>query len=277
MNDPYAPYAPPQPSNQAHAAPWGGGYGPGYFQHLYKPLGWRTTACIVGIIATVALGFAQTGATLAFGDVLRNPAPENLGMLAMLGLVGLLVSAVSIFTWVMFLVWTHLAAKNVRAFGQEGLEYTPGWAVGWWFIPVASMWKPFDAMREIWRASDPETVGRGASKSWRESVVPGVLTAWWIVYVANGVISLVIAVSHMDFSGERTIVAAGPSTFITHALLGVAGLLLILLMKRLAANQTESWRRLQSAPADLAGPGPYGNGPAAGAYGAPAASTNPYV
>lgn len=265
MNDsPYAPYAPPQHHNQG---PYGGGYVP----FVYKPLGWRTTVTIVGIIGTVVLGFLQTGTSLAFPDVLKHPAPENLGIILALGVLGLASSAVSIATWVLFLVWTNLAAKNVRAFGQQGLEYTPGWCVGWWFVPIMSLYKPFDALREVFKASDPETVGPSATKPWMASTVPAALLVWWGVYVANGFLGIIIVLSNLDLSGKRAAVTVGPANLITHALLGVAGLFLILIMRELAKRQELAWQRLSSAPAQAQSPVAYA--PQASA----SAPANPYL
>lgn len=267
---PYAPYAPPQHSQQSPYG-MGGGY---QQQYVYKPLGWRTTVTIVGLVGTVVFGFLQTALSVAFGDVLKNPAPENLGSILLLGLVGLIAGGISVATWVFFLVWMHHAAKNVRAFGQHMLEYTPGWCVGWWFIPIASLWKPFDAMREIWKASDPESVGANAAKPWTASQVPATLPLWWGVYILNGFIAMGIAFSNLDFSGSKPVVTNGPASFITHGVLGVAAVLLIVIMRQLAQRQESAWERLQSAPASPPGPPAYGHNDG---YGAPAAAANPYA
>ena len=64
-------------------------------------------------------------------------------------LIALLVTAV------LWCIWQHRAHSNLRAFSRIGLAYTPGWAVGWWFIPFASLWKPLGAMSELWKASEP--------------------------------------------------------------------------------------------------------------------------
>lgn len=260
MNNPYAPYAPPQHQPQG---PYGGGYVP----FVYKPLGWLTTATVVGIIGTVVLGLLQTGASLAFPDILKHPAPENLGIILVLGVLGLAASVVSIATWVLFLVWTNHAAKNVRAFGQEGLTYTPGWCVGWWFVPIMSLYKPFDALREVFKASDPETVGPSATKPWMASTVPTALLVWWGVYIANGFIGIIIALANLDLSGKHAAVTVGPASLVPHVLLGVAGVFLILIMQQLAKRQELAWMRLSSVPAQAPSPVAY----------APQASGNPYL
>jgi len=235
----YAPYAPPQHDQ----GPYGGG---AYVQHVYRPLGWKTTVSIVGVAATVVLSFLQTGASLANPDLLKHPE-ENLGPILALGLLGLVTSVVAIGTYVFFLLWMHQAAKNVRAFGQVGLEYTPGWCVGWWFIPVASLWKPFTAMREIWKASDPDTVGPGAASHWMAAPVPATMGVWWGIYILNGFVGAGIALSSLDLSGAAKGVTVGPATFISHALLGIAGALLIMIMRQLAARQETAWQRLSNA------------------------------
>ena len=47
----------------------------------------------------------------------------------------------------------HRANYNARQLGAADMRFTPGWAVGWHFIPIAWFWKPYQAMTEIWRAS----------------------------------------------------------------------------------------------------------------------------
>lgn len=268
----YSPYAPPQ---QPNYSAYGGGY---QQQYLYKPLGWRTTVTNVGLVATVLLGLLQTGASVAFPNALKNPAPENLGIVLVLGLLGLIVGGVSIATWVLFLVWTNLAAKNVRAFGQQGLEYTPGWCIAWWFIPVASLWKPFQAIREIWKASDPDTVGSAASKPWMEAGVPGTLLAWWLVYISNGFVAMGVTLANLDLSGGKVTVTPGPANFVSHGLLGVAAVFLIIIMRQLAQRQEAAWTRLQSAPAIPRVDGYAHAHGQPGAYGAQrSTSNNPYL
>ena len=41
--------------------------------------------------------------------------------------------------------------------GAGGLRYTPGWAVGWLFVPFANLVVPYFVFTEIWRNSIPAT------------------------------------------------------------------------------------------------------------------------
>lgn len=75
-----------------------------------------------------------------------------------------------------FLFWVYYVHRNLRALQNESLEFTSGWAVGWFFVPIMHLYKPFQAVREIWRCSDPETIGEG-KPVWFQIRVP--LVRWW--------------------------------------------------------------------------------------------------
>src|SRR4051812_40932909 len=54
-------------------------------------------------------------------------------------LVGLGQLVIFIVTGITFLRWIHRANVNVRGFGAEGMTFTPGWSVGWYFVPIANL------------------------------------------------------------------------------------------------------------------------------------------
>lgn len=57
----------------------------------------------------------------------------------------------------------------------------PGWAAAYVFIPIMNIWKPHQAMRQIWRSSrDPE---RGRHDP------PGIMWVWWMFWLVSNWIS----------------------------------------------------------------------------------------
>jgi heme exporter protein D len=83
---------------------------------------------------------------------------------------------------ILFMMWVYRASKNARALGAEGMEYTPGWSVGWFFVPVASLIMPYLALKELWKASSPTPVG-----TWRQVGVSSLLPVWWTVWILGAV------------------------------------------------------------------------------------------
>ncbi|GEM_PF-1424388 len=73
-------------------------------------------------------------------------------------------------------MWIHRAHANLQLSGLPDLEFTPGWAIGWYLVPIANLYKPFQAMRELFRSSLPHA----------ESA--GLLVTWWSFWIAGTVI-----------------------------------------------------------------------------------------
>ncbi len=89
-------------------------------------------------------------------------------------------------TALFFLMWFHRAYKNLAALGATDLEFSPGWAVGGFFVPVLNLVRPFQVATEIWKASDPSTMAGSAWRSCRSSPIIG---QWWGGLLASGVIA----------------------------------------------------------------------------------------
>lgn len=91
--------------------------------------------------------------------------------------VGWLRAIVVLWTVIGFMTWLYRAHINVRALGAEGLTDSPGWAIGWYFIPAFQLWRPYQSMTELWRAS-------AAPFSWQQERAPRSVLAWWISVLA---------------------------------------------------------------------------------------------
>jgi hypothetical protein len=92
--------------------------------------------------------------------------------------IGIAQFVLFVVTGIVFLTWIFRANRNARALGAQGMRFTPGWSVGWYFVPIMSLWKPFQAMREIWQAS----VQPG---NWQAVPTPPLIGWWWALYLIN--------------------------------------------------------------------------------------------
>jgi hypothetical protein len=93
-----------------------------------------------------------------------------------------LLGAFTIAAEVVWLFWQHRATANLWSRGYVDLKIRPGWAVGWWFIPIASLFMPFVAMLELDRRSTPDGRPRSASP---------LIGGWWASYLAMSFIPIV--------------------------------------------------------------------------------------
>jgi hypothetical protein len=80
-------------------------------------------------------------------------------------------------TALLFVVWLYRAIRNLRTFGAVGLGVSPSWAIWCWFVPIFNLWAPYQAMREVWRASASGQAG--AAPPLRRNAPVHPLLGWW--------------------------------------------------------------------------------------------------
>jgi len=93
----------------------------------------------------------------------------GLSALPMLG-VGLVVAF-------LVLKWIYRVSRNAHSVAN-GLTVSPPWAVGWFFVPVAFLWKPFQGLREAWQASSD-------AANWKTVPTPSILRWWWAFFLVS--------------------------------------------------------------------------------------------
>jgi hypothetical protein len=129
------------------------------------------------VLATVAeirlLQRAQRGERVTLAEA--EASDDRVAVFAVVWLVSWLVAVV------VWLIWQHRAHRRLRQLGTQGLQFTPGWGVGWWFIPIANLWKPYQAIKELWVASDPTT----RTIDWRGGKAGAILPWWWAAFLIS--------------------------------------------------------------------------------------------
>jgi Domain of unknown function (DUF4328) len=193
-------------------------------------LGGRATLVSALLFVGAVVDVVAIGLTLAEIDLLndviagRTVNPDDFiamdgRMSAWAGVSGFVLIA----TVVAWCLWQHRGQSNLVALDRKCLEYTPGWAVGWWFVPIANLWKPFLTVRELWKASEPTLDG----SRWHSLRTPMVLGWWWGVWIGGGLLPLwwLVTSDHTTASGLRSgdiASVAGGVTSIVSAFLAIA-------------------------------------------------------
>jgi hypothetical protein len=79
-------------------------------------------------------------------------------------------------------MWIYRAHANLHDADMPALEFTPGWAVGWYFVPIANLFKPLQAMRELW--SNSLASSQEANGGIQSHVGP-----WWAAWLLGSTLS----------------------------------------------------------------------------------------
>ncbi|MCB1093100.1 MAG: DUF4328 domain-containing protein, partial [Verrucomicrobiae bacterium] len=139
---------------------------------IYRDPRTRATLAKVTILVWTILGALVTSIDLATPDSAPDEFTTADGALAFFGLAMLPTFILSV---VFFCMWTHRVMANSYAFGGKWNEITPGWAVGWYFIPFANLVKPYHGLKQAWQSThdDPE--------------VPAILPTWWGLWIVSNI------------------------------------------------------------------------------------------
>ncbi|MDQ1591008.1 MAG: hypothetical protein QOG71_1635 [Pyrinomonadaceae bacterium] len=162
--------------------------------------------------------------------------------------VALLQVLVFIATAIAFLIWVHRAYRNLPALGVRRLDTTPGWAVGYFFIPFANLVKPFQVVREIWHGSTPRGGGGGFdghdnfSVAVPSSGTPALIGWWWAFWIIANVAGRASSRATDMAATIGGMALASWATIASDALFIVAALLAILVVKRIDDMQEAKFR-----------------------------------
>lgn len=206
--------------------------GAGGKRYVYKPpeklakvvlaFCWIVVACYIGRIATAVLVAAtRTGGV---DDPIVSVAD---GVVSLISVVFMLCSGF------LSLKWIYRANANAHAMAS-GQVNSPPWSVGWFFVPFANLYKPYQAMRETWQVS-------ARPEAWRSARAPGLLGWWWGVWIISNILDNVVF--RLQMAGDA---ANGPgldAVSVVSDVLDLTGLLLFMQVVRgLTALQVASRR-----------------------------------
>lgn len=190
-------------------------------------------------IALIAYGFGEVGLAAANGteyyfrnalgiDPFMDEGAASLVFSLGFAGVGLLQFAGLVFSVIFVSMWTYRAMKNLHIAGAQQVSMSPGWAVGWHFIPFANLWKPFEGILQIWRGSMAE--------AGRPEKVPAHVGWWWATWILSNFLANIA----MRLSGFLEEGPAYDEGLIVSVLSSVVAVVCTVLLLRVTRDITEA-------------------------------------
>lgn len=195
---------------------------------------------LLSVIAVVSdyaeirlLSRAQVGETITIAEVEANDNRQ--------GIIGVFQLVAYLTTVILFLMWIHRAHKNLSAFGARHLKYSPGWAVGWFFVPFLNLVRPFQVVKEIWGASDSNLE---EDNFWRTTAASPLIGWWWALFLISTFADNFAA--RLYGSGETIseLLTGSWVMLVSDGLYVPAALVAILLVRAIDAMQEEKSTRI---------------------------------
>lgn len=131
---------------------------------------------------------------------------------------------------IFFSRWLLVSNRNARYIARrrnpgrrrERLRVVGGWTVGWYFIPIANLWKPYQSMKEMCEVS---------------RVPLGLVTVWWILWILCNFIGRFSGRMYEEAETVDALVLASYVDIATSVLTLLAAVAAIVVVRRLTAAQ----------------------------------------
>jgi len=142
-------------------------------------------------------------------------------------------------TGMAFVTWLYQARVNIRALGMRRMRYGRDWCIWGFLTPVLNVFRPYQVVREIWKASDPTSLD---PFQWKSLPTPWLVLLWWgTVLAAAGLRLLAVLTSLGADVNLQKLVLSGSLTLFADAALGLAAATSIFVVTRLSDAQETKW------------------------------------
>lgn len=141
-------------------------------------MGWRVL--VIALYGWMAVQFCEFVVGLDY--VAGNGVNVWFGTGQAVSLTAVVALIATVITAIIFMVWVYRAMARARELTPT-LTITPGWAIGWFFVPVASFWMPYGVMTEI-------VEGSGVSAPAYAERTRTLIGWWWGAWIARSLLSL---------------------------------------------------------------------------------------
>ena len=195
---------------------------------------WLATDVALGLSALYTIGvLGGLGGAIAPGESFAG-LEQVLAVTGVLNVVAVVAAGIAVLRWI------YRASRNAQALGPA-MTVTPGWSVGWFFVPIANLWKPFQAVSETWQVSaDPHAPDAVP--------IPAVLRIWWGCWIASSIISNIDFRLSMQAETAEQLIAASWFTVAAVPVDIALTIALATIMRRLSQMQCDRAGDMHQAP-----------------------------
>jgi hypothetical protein len=154
-------------------------------------------------------------------ELLANDARE--------GFIAIVYFIVTIVVIIMFLVWVNRANKNIHSFQKPVPTFTSGWAVGWFFVPIMSLFRPYQVVSEIWKASNPDISPE--LNTVEHIQASGIVVLWWAFFLLSNFVGQIASRLLFDDDTLTDFLTSTYAYIVSYAI-DVIGIIITIIMVR---------------------------------------------
>lgn len=117
------------------------------------------------------------GAEISAETASANDNREQI--IAIIYMIAMIISAVT------FIQWFRRAYYNLHL-KVNYLAHTEGWAAGSWFVPIVSLYRPYQIMKELYQETKELLTKKGIS--FNQNFTTNSLGLWWTLWIIDNIL-----------------------------------------------------------------------------------------
>ncbi|MGZ4074372.1 MAG: DUF4328 domain-containing protein [Bacteroidia bacterium] len=139
---------------------------------------------------------------------------------------------------ILFLVWIYRAYENLYSLKINHLSCTPGWAVGYWFVPVISLFKPYVIVKEIWDETQAYVLPQAEKKNIAKGYIIGL---WWTLYLLSIFSSYFVVLFFGDKTSIDGLIAGTIALIVSNIFLIVVKVVTLVMINKISLYEKSLW------------------------------------
>lgn len=144
----------------------------------------------------LGLSIANIGALawrhILLADAQINPENVDMEMLEASDTLIIVINSAHLFililSMVFFIMWFRRAYFNLHSLSWHSARHSEGWAAGSWFVPIISLFWPYQIMEDIWKGTQ-----NAIREKFGEPQSTSLIGWWWALYLLNNFFGYVTA------------------------------------------------------------------------------------
>lgn len=158
------------------------------------------------------------------------------------GLLSLLSGVLTLSLFVLTVIWMFRMAKNQIAMRRNG-TWGPAWAIAGWFLPPCVLYViPYLMMRDLWKASDPNS-----GPDWKKNPISPIVHIWWVLWGLIPIAFIGVTIGNFKFNADadnrdtaKDIVDGFSITLLSSIVQFAAAIAFLLLVGQLTARHKQT-------------------------------------
>ena len=119
-------------------------------------------------------------------------------------------------------------------------RFSPGWAVGWWFIPFMNCFRPYQVMNEIWKSSHPNnkyTPGLPSAGTYKIDIGSNLIGWWWALWIVSENVGFAILRIQLRTEDTKDLIEILYWDMLVTSLAVISAVIVFILINQITNNQ----------------------------------------